>query len=328
MHRGAPSLRVRLAAHLLALAAASVGSACTCSATCGLGGSAVDGGPSSDAMPGGSTVVVDASSTVRLIEREHSSGRCPDPPERSLVGTSAVGAACTAARECAPICCACASSPVHWLAAGCVDGVCAGAEGACAEPSSSGFCDEPHKTSTSTEHSNYQCVPGGGTKKPGEACEKASECTSTCCPCAGARSWSAAACVNGACAGRGTTCAVALKGDDYCGPAPAQSSRSVRGEQESARCPASPRELVGTKKAGQSCDSHADCLPSCCDCAASGASWLASACIDGRCSTTSVACLETENDKLYCGGHCGGEKAPCWRDDTCCSGSCAEHRCR
>lgn len=83
------------------------------------------------------------------------------------------------------------------------------------------------------------------------------------------------------------------------------SNVSSRAEQENDACPSSPENLRGTSAAGAACSTYADCRPSCCGCAASSGSYLAAACVDGRCADKSDACYFGKSDS-FCPGENGG----------------------
>ena len=56
-----------------------------------------------------------------------------------------------------------------------------------------------------------------GTATSGASCGNATDCAPVCCPCAtGASSWTAAACVNGACADAKTACGQSSDDAQYC----------------------------------------------------------------------------------------------------------------
>ncbi len=83
------------------------------------------------------------------------------------------------------------------------------------------------------------------------------------------------------------------------------SNVSSRAEQENDACPSSPENLRGTAGVGAACSTYSDCRPSCCGCDASSGSYLAAACVDGRCADKSDACYFGKSDS-FCPGETGG----------------------
>lgn len=86
------------------------------------------------------------------------------------------------------------------------------------------------------------------------------------------------------------------------GPSGGPANVSSRAEQENNGCPTSPTVLQGTGGAGKACSTYADCLPSCCDCASGSRSYLAAACIDGKCGDKPDTCYRAKSSTM-----CPGE---------------------
>lgn len=86
----------------------------------------------------------------------------------------------------------------------------------------------------------------------------------------------------------------ACGGDSGSGPSDAKA------EQNNGGCPAAPQSLTGTKAAGATCTTAAECTPICCACSGSTKKWLGGACVNGKCADSTATCTQTTNDALYC----------------------------
>ena len=84
---------------------------------------------------------------------------------------------------------------------------------------------------------------------------------------------------------------------------------SSQGEQANGTCPTQPRKLLGTSAAQSSCGTFAECAPSCCGCPSGLDSWLAAACIDGRCADRATVCATTLS-ATWCSSYLPGDGGP------------------
>ncbi|WP_394850204.1 hypothetical protein LZC95_22445 [Pendulispora brunnea] len=73
---------------------------------------------------------------------------CPVNPPSALPGTRSVGSSCTSYMDCAPTCCSCSSSSATFLAAACIDGVCADKNDTCYVSKKSSYCPADPDPST------------------------------------------------------------------------------------------------------------------------------------------------------------------------------------
>lgn len=91
-------------------------------------------------------------------------GGCPSNPEK-LIGTKAGGSSCSTFADCKPTCCDCSSGD-SYLAAACIDGVCATGGTACGKVNKSFFCGE---SSSSSGGSSSGGSSSGGSSSGGSS---------------------------------------------------------------------------------------------------------------------------------------------------------------
>jgi len=94
-----------------------------------------------DADPGDGESPAERVQTQASSQGEQQNGGCPSRPAK-LVGHGGAGSRCGSYGDCEPVCCACSAATSRWLAAACVDGVCASTAAVCARTESSFWCGE------------------------------------------------------------------------------------------------------------------------------------------------------------------------------------------
>ncbi|WP_394834983.1 hypothetical protein LVJ94_51635 [Pendulispora rubella] len=94
--------------------------------------------------------------------------QCPVNPPSALPGTRSASSSCTSYMDCAPSCCACASSSASYLAAACIDGVCADKADTCYVGKKPTYCPAdsdpgPSPKDGGTSGKDVNPPPSGGT---------------------------------------------------------------------------------------------------------------------------------------------------------------------